>query len=191
MRRFHAGELTRFLESVDRHLSGPRRIVLIGGAAATLAYGVSRVTTDIDTIDDIADLAVALRSARSDTGLDIPFESVGVYDAPYHYEDRLVRVDLGLEKLEIVVPEKHDLVLMKAVRAQDNDLETIEQIERNVGLDRETLVDRFSNEMTHAIGPPQQLRARFLSVIELLYGQAEADRVDSNLADPPSMNGAW
>ena len=50
MRKFHRDELTRFLEAVDGHLGRRRRIVLIGGAAASLAYKISRVTTDIDTI---------------------------------------------------------------------------------------------------------------------------------------------
>ena len=183
MRKFRRDELTRFLESLDTHLTEARRLVLIGGAAASLAYGIKRVTTDIDTIDDTADLEEALQLARSETGLDVPFQSVGTYDAPYHFEDRLESVDLGLEKLQIVVPEKHDLALMKVVRGQDDDLEAIQQIADGVGLDRAMLVDRFKNEMTQAIGRPEQLRANFLSTIEMLYGEPEADRVNSELAD--------
>ena len=72
---------------------------------------------------------------------------------------------------------------MKVVRGQDNDREAIQQIAERVGLDKETLVDRFKNEMAHAMGSPEQLRANFLSVIELLYGEPEADRIDSELAD--------
>lgn len=183
MRKFRRDELTRFLESLDKHLSGPRRIILIGGAAASLAYGITRVTTDIDTINDISDLEPALQLARLDTGLDVPFQSVGIYDAPHHYEDRLAPIDLKLKQLQIVVPEKHDLVLMKVVRGQDNDREAIQQIEDQVGLDELTLVDRFKNEMTHAIGRPEHLRLNFLSVIEMLYGESEADRVNSELLD--------
>jgi len=183
MRKFHRDELTRFLEAVDKYLSGPKRVVLIGGAAASLAYGIARVTTDIDTIDDIADIREALQLARLETGLDVPFQSVGVYDVPYHYEDRLKPMELGLEKLQVVVPEKHDLALMKVVRGQDNDLEAIQQIAEQVGLDKVTLVDRFKKEMTHAIGRHERLRANFLSVIETLYGEPEADRVNSELAD--------
>ncbi len=124
-----------------------------------------------------------MRLARSDTGLDIPFQSVGIYDAPYHYEDRLTPVDLGLEKLQVIVPEKHDLALMKTVRGQDNDLETIEQIAQRVGLDIVTLVTRFRDEMTHVMGRSKQIRSNFLSVIEVLYGESEASRVDSELPD--------
>ena len=183
MRKFHRNELTRFLESVDEHLPGPRRVILIGGAAASLAYGISRVTTDVDTITDLSDLREALQAARSDTGLDIPFQFVAVFDAPYDYEDRLTPIDLGLDKLQVVVPEKHDLALMKAVRGQENDLEAIEQIAQRVGLDRAILVDRFRTEMTHVTGTSGRLRTNFLSVIERLYGESEADRVNSELTD--------
>src|SRR5436309_2065480 len=182
MRHFGRDELARFLAALDKRLSGPRLIILIGGAAASLGYGITRVTTDIDTISDTTDLEDALRLARSDTGLKIPFQIVGIYDAPYNYEDRLTPIHLTLEKLQILVPEKHDLVLMKVVRGQDNDREAIQQIADQVGLDRSTLVERFKSEMTHVIGRPEQLRANFLSVIEMLYGEREADRIDSELS---------
>lgn len=64
MRHFRPDELMRFIESLDTHVSGPRRLVLIDAAAASLAYGVTRVTTDIGTISDITDLEEALRLAR-------------------------------------------------------------------------------------------------------------------------------
>lgn len=183
MTTFGPHELTRFLKSLDKHLSGPRRVVLIGGAAASLAYGITRTTTDVDTIGDIAELEEAIQLARLETGLDVPFHSVGTYDAPYLFEDRLVSIDLGLDKLRIVVPEKHDLVLMKTVRGQENDRDAIQQIADKIGVDESTLVDRFKSEMTHVIGRPEQLRGNFLSVIEMLYGEHEADRVGSELTD--------
>jgi Nucleotidyltransferase of unknown function (DUF6036) len=183
MRTFGRDELTRFIRALDHHLSGPRRVVLIGGAAACLAYGITRATTDVDTVDDVTDLHEALRLARLDTGLDVPFQSVGIYDGPYDYEDRLTPIDLGLEKLEVIVPEKHDLVLMKVVRGQENDRDAIQQMADRVGLDERTLVDRFKSEMKHVIGRPERLRLNFLSVIEMLYGEREADRVSSELPD--------
>jgi hypothetical protein len=35
--------------------------------------------------------------------------------------------------------------------------------------------------MTHTIGSRRNLRANFLAVIEMLYGEPEADRIDSEL----------
>lgn len=181
MKQFSQDDLSRFLASLDEHLTEPKDIVLIGGAAASLAYGIHNTTSDIDTFDNIADIKEAIRLAREDTGLDIPFQEVGIWDAPYHYEDRLQPIKMQFRKLHILVPEKHDLVLMKAVRGQDNDRDAIRQIANKVGLDMRTLVDRFKNDMTHVIGSQRNLRLNFLAVIEMLHGEHEADRILSEL----------
>lgn len=88
---------------------------------------------------------------------------------------------MGLHKLRILVPEKHDLVLMKTVRGQENDRDAIRQIAESVGLDEKTLVERFVREMTHVIGNRANLRANFVVVIEMLYGESVADRVEGML----------
>jgi hypothetical protein len=41
------------------------------------------------------------------------------------------------------------------------------------------LVERFKSEMTHAVARPEQLRANFLAIVEMLYGESEADSVAS------------
>ena len=66
MEQFSQDDLTRFLASLDSHLTKPRCIVLIGGAAASLGYGISRTTTDIDTLESTADLKEAIRLARAE-----------------------------------------------------------------------------------------------------------------------------
>jgi hypothetical protein len=189
MKQFGHDELSRFLAALDSHMVKPRDIILIGGAAASLAYGISKTTSDIDTLDSIANLKEAIRLAREETGLDIPFQEVGIWDAPYNYEDRLQSIEPRLQKLHILVPEKHDLTLMKVVRGQENDRDAIEQISNRVGLDMPTLVHRFTNEMTHAIGNHRYLVQNFLSIIEMLYGEHEADRVNSELANDSRWSG--
>ena len=181
MAKFQSSELKRFLKCLDAQLSEPKDLILIGGAAASLAYGVNRVTDDIDTIQNISELEQALHRAREQTGLEIPLQEVGVWDGPYDFEDRLESLDLGFRNLRIIVPERHDLALMKVVRGQENDRDVISQMAETVGLDETILVDRFRNEMSHVIGDPQNLRANFLSVIEMLYGEAEADRIEAEL----------
>lgn len=181
MKRFGQNELSKFLESLDRHLEQPREIILIGGAAASLGYGINRTTSDIDILEGIADLIEAIRLAREETGLDVPFQEVGTWDAPYNYEERLQPIEMELQKLQVLIPEKHDLSLMKVVRGQVNDRDAIEQIANNVGLDTRTLVDRFKSEMTHVIANNRYLVQNFLSVIEMLYGEPEADRIKAEL----------
>lgn len=92
MRAFLRDELARFLEAVDGALDRPVEIIVIGGSAAALQYGVTRATHDIDTWTTVkAELASAAAMARKGTGLDIPVEKSGVADAPFAFESRLQR----------------------------------------------------------------------------------------------------
>jgi hypothetical protein len=47
--RHRPQELERFVEEIDAALPGPASILVIGGAAAVLAYGATRPTDDIDS----------------------------------------------------------------------------------------------------------------------------------------------
>lgn len=183
MKEFESDELKRFLRSVDDQLTQPAELLLIGGAAAALAYGVSRSTTDIDTMHDTSHLEAAFRTAREITGLDIPVQTVGIADGPCNLEDRIEPVSLGLRNLRITVPEKHDLVLMKTIRGQENDRDAISQIEKRKGLDKTILIDRFEREMTHVVAIPGHLRWNLITVMEMLYGEEEADRIKERLPE--------
>jgi hypothetical protein len=170
MRRYERDELRRFLEAVDKSLARSVHVVIIGGTAAALRYGVRRTTHDIDTWTTVQDsLLDAVEEAQTATGLVVPFQQSGVADGPFDMESRLERVLPDLRKLEVFVPEKHDLVLMKTVRAYEHDLETIEAIHRMSPLDLDTLVERYEKEMGAIIGDPARLRGNFLAVIERLF----------------------
>ena len=169
METFLREQLERFLEAVDSALAGPVEVVVIGGTAAALHYGVRRATHDIDTWTTVqADLAAAAERARSVTGLDVPILKSGVADAPYEFESRLERVLPDLRKLTVLVPEKHDLVLMKAVRCYEHDLEVIAEIHAHSPLSLDVLLLRFQEEMT-PIGDPARIRENFLVVVERLF----------------------
>lgn len=74
MRVYTPEELRKFLEGVDAALDHRAETVIIGGAAAALAYGVVTGTRDIDTWTRVQkDLAVAVERARQTTGLEVPF----------------------------------------------------------------------------------------------------------------------
>ena len=49
MRIYTPEDLRRFLEGVDAALRGKAEVVVIGGAAAAIEYGVASGTRDIDT----------------------------------------------------------------------------------------------------------------------------------------------
>lgn len=176
-------DIERFVRAVDAALSEPSSILVIGGAAAVLGYGATRPTEDIDTFHQIqAPILKAIETAREATKLQIPVSFAAVADAPYDFEDRLVPLtELGLSRLTVIVPERHDLVLMKLIRGYHHDVEVIEQIHRLQPLSLDVLRSRFVDEMGHVIADPRRLRLNFYEVVERLYGRQQAVGLRSQL----------
>lgn len=176
MRAYTPAELRRFLAAVDQALARPAEVVVIGGAAAAIEYGVATGTRDIDTWTRVhAELAAAAARAREATGLSIPFARSSIADGPHDFESRLERVLPRLRRLKVSVPEKHDLVLMKVLRGDEHDLQAIEAIHRHSPLDLSILVARYSEEMGSTIIEPRRLRAQFLVAIERLFPDEAED----------------
>ena len=177
-------DLIRFLEETDRQLSTSHGLIIIGGAAALLGHAAARPTADIDLVTRIPkDLENAFTKARVITGLDIPVTTVGVYDGPYEYETRLEDLDLGLKRLSIQIPERHDLVLMKVVRGYEHDIQVIAEMHQASPLDMATLTQRYKTEMTHVIGRPAVLRLSFLLMIQTLFGTEAAKQIEDKLPE--------
>lgn len=168
-----------FLRAVDRHLQGRHTVVVIGGAAAAVAYHSGTKTMDIDLFRGLTrDIVDAAARARQETGLAIDVGAAPVADLPYDYENRLRQArGLRLKKLTPLFPDKYDLVLTKAVRGYEHDVEAIGAIHRRHRLSPKTLVDRFEAEMSHAVGHPARIRLNMVLVVERLYGIVIARRL--------------
>jgi hypothetical protein len=183
VRAYTPAELRRFLRAVDRALERPAEVVIIGGAAAAIAYRAASGTRDIDTWTRVgAELAAAVDRARAATGLAIPLARSSVADGPHEFESRLQRVLPGLTRLKASVPERHDLVLMKVLRCDEHDLQAIEAIHRHSPLDASVLVSRYREEMGSVIIEPRRLRAQLLVAIERLFPD-QAEEVARRLRD--------
>lgn len=179
MRRFDRRELIVFIRALDRQLERPAAAVVIGGAAASLAYHAGNRTADIDLWQGISDeiLAAAAR-AREETGLAVSIGSAAVADLPLNYEDRLHPArGLALTRLTLVFPDKYDLALAKAVRGYQHDLDAIQGMHRRHKLAASTLIERFEAEMTAAIIDPRKLRLNMAMLAARLYGLDEGRRL--------------
>jgi len=177
MKQFLPEELIQFLQKTDEFLSTDCELIVIGGAAASLAYGAIRTTTDIDLATVPPEhFLTALKLASKETGLSIPVSYVGLHEPPYAYEDRLtVLRNPAFNKLHLYMPERHDLALMKMVRGYENDIQVIEEIHQNHPFKLEIFVERFMDEMTQVSGNPTYIRLNFLLVVETLFS---AERVE-------------
>lgn len=152
MQRYTHEQIDQFLLAIDRHLSESAQLIIIGGAAAAMAYRFKGATQDIDTANSISALTHAILNARQETGFQIPVNQTGVFDAPYEYEDRLITyTKIRCKNLVIRIPDPMDLILMKTVRLEEHDLKAIETVIRETGTDPNALVRRYIDEMNHVI----------------------------------------
>lgn len=179
-RKYTREELVKFVRSMDRVIEEPTEILVIGGAAAALKYGATASTKDIDTWHAVPRaVAKAAADARAETGLPVPIEKAGVSDGPYHYEDRIQTVSMRLKKLRILVPERHDLALMKVVRGDRHDEDMIAEIHAHQPLKLDVLLKRFEEEMGHVTKDERILRTQFRALVSRLFGSEAARRVPS------------
>lgn len=173
MRYYLRREIERFLRAVDQALKRRATVLVIGGGAAAIKYGIDDPTTDIDTFNALgADLRRAIDAARKATGLPIPFEQSGIADGPYDFEDRLLRAMPSLTRLTVLVPERHDLALMKTVRGDDADFAKLQAMHTRTPFDLSVLLLRYGEEMGHVVIDPLRLRGNFLALVESLFPDA-------------------
>lgn len=173
-------ELIKFLQAVDEHLRQPQRLLIIGGAAASIAYRATLTTSDIDTANALSkDFEAAVKKAREATGLDIPIGTAGIYDAPYEWEGRLITPeDLEFNSMSVFVPERHDLALMKIMRAEEHDIQVLLEMHEVEPFKLEILTSRFLNEMTHVIGQLPMIRFNFIALVAELFGDEVGVKVE-------------
>jgi Nucleotidyltransferase of unknown function (DUF6036) len=186
---FGKEEITRFLLAVDAELSEPTRIVIVGGAAALLQHGASRRTIDIDIFSTTPHgFENAIKQARLKTGLDVMVEFPSVAQPPYDYEERLIPVDsLRASQLSVVVPDRYDLSLMKALRADVRDIEVIKQMHTNAPFDMDVFVKRYVDEMAETVNDESIRNSKFFSVIKQIAGPEKLADVVSRVERAPAV----
>lgn len=178
MRNFSAEEVAQVLKAADAHLLRPARLVVIGGTAIGLLSDTRRVTSDLDVLSG-TDAAVmdALRRAQVETGLPVPIQPVGIYSAPWDFEDRLQPMPIeGLRYLDARVPEAHDLALMKMARGRTNDIDAIALLHSYRPLSFDTLLARF-REM-EVQGSRTDFEISFVLTAERLYGADKGHQLE-------------
>lgn len=172
MIRFDRAQLVAFIRAVDRHLRRPVPVVVIGGAAAAIAYDSGTKTADIDLYQGLSkEVLRAAGRAREETGLAIAVGAAAIADLPYNYEERLrPGRGLALANFQLVFPDKYDLALAKTARGYQHDIDAVEGIHRRHPLALKTFVRRFEAEMSGAIVDPRKIRLNVAMVVARLHG---------------------
>jgi hypothetical protein len=183
LRKARAKEFEAFLRLVDEELSQDCTIIIVGGAAIGLAYAPDHATTDIDVMPTRQTaLWKAVERAQAQSQVPIPFQAAGIVQPPYEYEERLRPLPIrGLKHLKVLVPEPHDLALMKVARGEAHDLAGIEDIHRVSPLSLDTLLARYEESRVQFIGNRADLRLGFLALVARLFGEREAEELETKL----------
>lgn len=186
LRRFPPVEIEQFFLALDRLLRRPVTVTVIGGAAVGLRYDPKHTTTDLD-LTPVSDAGFWAAVDRARKTHPIPVQTVPFFTPPYDYEDRCTKLEIkGLKRLTILLPEAHDLAIMKAARALTHDLDAVADIHERRRLDLETLIARYYEARTQVTGSQGDFTIGFLALLERLFGEKTAKRVERRLeADPP------
>lgn len=168
-----SADILRYLIRLDGFLTQPMKLVVIGGFAIALGWNDQHSTSDIDVIGQLdPELLRAMREAGPEEATVI--QSVTVSSQPLNFEDRLQPLVLPqLRYLQILLPEAHDLAVMKMARGLAHDLEGIEGIHKEQSLVLETLVERYHE--TDYVGRPSTFRLSLLATVSRLFGDAVAE----------------
>ncbi len=167
---------------VDAQLTRPGTIRLLGGAAISLAHVPSYVTRDVDYTWADREVGAAVREVAASQPELVRATQTGTFFAPCSHEDRLEALEIpGLVFLRVLVPERHDLAIMKLTRGLTRDLEAIVEIHDDEPFDLETLVERYDD--TWVAGQQSLLDAGFRCALSAMYGEAEAETAMELLAD--------
>ena len=105
----------------------------------------------------------------------LPIQVVGIAEGPEGLEKRAQKIALeGATQLTVLVPERHDLAIMKLARGYEHDLQALEDIHRLHPFEVETLVARY--EATEVVGPRRRFALALLDLIARLFGDDEANK---------------
>lgn len=189
--KFPPADFEEFFRALDRELRRPLTVTVIGGAAIGLKYDPRHATSDID-LTPISDVEFWKAVDRAIVTHPVPVQAVSIYTAPYDYESRRTPLPIeGLERLTVLIPEIHDLAIMKVARALTHDLDAIEDVHRKSPLDLDTLLVRYYEALGQVIGPRSGFTIGFLALVERLFGTSAAERVQHRIENepPPPMGG--
>jgi hypothetical protein len=87
------------------------------------------------------------RRRRCGHGHGVPLAPAGVAEIPNDAERRFKTVSIGLKKLVVRVPDRHDLALSKTIRGYDNDLQVIKEMHAKKPFSLDRLVSLFETEL--------------------------------------------
>jgi hypothetical protein len=135
IQNLNGSKIISLLQELDRNIQEPCRIIICGGAAAIVGYGLKRFTGDIDIFEPFPkseSFNNTVKNISESHGLDPKWINDGVkgfvdYLSP-DYKKRLIPLKLGFKNLEAFIISKPDFVTMKICAWREADKVDVERI---------------------------------------------------------------
>lgn len=125
-------KIIALLRELDKRINAPCRIIICGGAAAIVAYGLKRLTGDIDTFEPVPkspDFYKQIKKIEEAHGLDPGWfneSAKGFSDClSPGYKKRLIPINRGFKNLEVYAIAQADFITMKACAWREADKDDI------------------------------------------------------------------
>lgn len=173
-------EIREYLVAVDQHLTVPVRLIVIGGCAVALSGAPQRATSDIDLYNDPGPEFWQAVAACKTHPRAVPVAKAGVSSQPYNFEDRCLMVEApDLRNIQLLIPEPHDLAIMKVARGEAHDIDALVTMHEQKPFNLETLVERYRE--TDFIGRPGWIRVSLLDLVDRLFGPEASSALEGTL----------
>lgn len=170
------------LETLDRHLTAPAHIRLLGGAALILGYARQRSTEDADLLLDDQEVRALLDHSGFGDAVEqtnAELEPLGLYLTHIWGPEQQILtsawraacrpLSLGLPRLSVSVLGPVDLICSKLARADDLDLDDAAWLVEQQHLDLEAVLDA-----ARAATVPAVLRETWLAALPRLERRLRA-----------------
>jgi len=153
-----------FLQDLDSAVTEACRLPCFGGFAVTLAYGISRLTSDIDVLDVAPPRMVAVLMKEGGKGSPLAnkhkvyLDIVGIANPPYDYESRLRPMYPGaFRNLQLLVMDPYDVALTKLKRDSDKDFQDVLRLAEKTPFDLDLFEKRYREELRdNTTGKPEE-----------------------------------
>ena len=149
-----------FLADVNTRLTQEVKLFCIGGFVLRAVYDIPRVTADLDYLEVFPKEAAEELESIAGQGSDLSRKhgvfthNAGYIEMPHEYEDRLLELELKLERLHLFVPDPYDLLLSKMLRNSGKDRDDAKFLITKLGLQYGPFKARFDEELSWVSNRP-------------------------------------
>jgi hypothetical protein len=141
-KNLNGSEIVSLLQDLDRNIAEPCRIIICGGAAAIVGYGMKRLTGDIDILEPCPkseSFYKGVKDLSESHGLDPKWINDGIKGfvdcLSQDYQERLIPLSSGFVNLEVFIISKPDFITMKICAWREADKQDVTAI----GISKEDL----------------------------------------------------